>query len=162
MPRVKRNRDKVEGQKLKMQEILDTLNVQSSPPDETPSLGKRVPHLTPADSHNVARTSIPESGAPLALFRRSVQMTDCSCSLDPNIPACGRLVRRAFALHELPSLIEVIFSSQDESDTIRRLLGGDAQAFVDVMDEACSTSTRHRETVLMETDIDTFCRPGTR
>ena len=73
MPRVKRNRDKVEGQKLKMQEILDTLNVQSSPPDETPSLGKRVPHLTPADSHNVAGTSIPESGAPLALFRRSVQ-----------------------------------------------------------------------------------------
>ena len=53
-----------------------------------------------------------------------------------NISACGRLVRRAFALHELPSLIEVIFSSQDEGDTIRRLLGDDAQAFVDVIYEA--------------------------
>jgi len=67
------------------------------------------------------------------------------------------LVRRAFTPHELPSLIEVIFSSQDESDTIRRLLGDDVQAFVDVMDEACSTSTRHREPVSIETDINMFC-----
>ena len=63
--------------------------------------------------------------------------------------ACGRLVRRAFAPHELPSLIEVIFSSQDESDTIRRLLGDDMQAFVDVMDEARPAPAHYREPVLI-------------
>ena len=55
------------------------------------------------------------------------------------LSACGRLVKRAFTLDELPSLIEVIFSSQDESDTIRSLLGDDVQAFVDVMDKARPT-----------------------
>ena len=43
-----------------------------------------------------------------------------------------------FDPRELPSLIEVILSNQDEGDTIRRLLGDDAQAFIDVIDEACS------------------------
>ena len=50
----------------------------------------------------------------------------------------------------------MIFSSQDESDTIRRLLGDDVQAFVDVMDEARSMSIRYREPVLIKTDIDMF------
>ena len=71
------------------------------------------------------------------------------------MPACGRLVRRTFAPHDLPSLIEVIFSSQDESDTIRRLLGDDAQAFVDVVDEARRMSTCGP--ILIKTDIDMFC-----
>ena len=66
------------------------------------------------------------------------------------------MVRRAFTPHELPSLIEVIFSSQDESDTIRRLLGDDVQAFVDVMDEVCSAPIRHHEPMLIGTDIDMF------
>jgi hypothetical protein len=56
--------------------------------------------------------------------------------LNSNTPACGRLIRRAFASHELPSLIETIFSSKDESDAIHCLLGDDAQAFIDVIDEA--------------------------
>jgi len=42
-------------------------------------------------------------------------------------------------------MIDVIFSSRDESDTIRRLLGDDAQAFVDAMDEVRSTPVRHSE-----------------
>jgi hypothetical protein len=46
------------------------------------------------------------------------------------------LIRRAFSLHELPSLLEAIFSGNDEADAISRLLGDDAQAFIDVMDEA--------------------------
>ena len=66
------------------------------------------------------------------------------------------MVRRAFALDELPSLIEVIFSSEDESDTIRRLLGDDAQAFVDVIDEACSTSARSREPASIELTLTCF------
>ena len=51
----------------------------------------------------------------------------------------------------------MIFSSQDESDTIRRLLGDDVQAFVDVMDEARSAPTRHRKPVSIETDTNAFC-----
>jgi hypothetical protein len=51
-------------------------------------------------------------------------------------PACGRLISRGFVPDELPSLIETIFSSKDESDAIRCLLGDDAQDFIDVIDEA--------------------------
>ena len=67
------------------------------------------------------------------------------------------MARRAFASHELLFLIEAIFSSQDESDTIRRLTGDDVQTFVDVMDEVCSASTRRRDPVLIETNIDMLC-----
>jgi len=65
----------------------------------------------------------------------------------------------------------VIFSSQNESDTIRCLLGDDVQAFVDAMDEVYSMSTHHCGPVLVEADIDIFCHqaldrpdisPGTR
>ena len=41
-----------------------------------------------------------------------------------------------FAPNELPSLIEAIFLSKDEGDTIHRLLRDDAQSFVDVLNEA--------------------------
>ena len=50
------------------------------------------------------------------------------------------MIRRAFDPDELPSLLETIFSSDDEVETIRCLLGDDAQAFVDVMDEALDRS----------------------
>jgi len=40
--------------------------------------------------------------------------------------------------HELPSLIETIFSSKDEGNTIRCLPRDDAQTFIDVMDEVRS------------------------
>jgi hypothetical protein len=46
------------------------------------------------------------------------------------------LVRRAFAPRELPSLIEAVFSNKDEVDATRSLLGDDAQAFIDVIDDA--------------------------
>ena len=45
------------------------------------------------------------------------------------------MIRRTFNLHELPSLVEAIFSSKDEIDTIR-CLGDGAQAFIDAIDEA--------------------------
>ena len=51
-------------------------------------------------------------------------------------PACRHLVSRRFAPDELPSLIETIFSSKDEGDAVRCLLGDDAQVFIDVIDEA--------------------------
>jgi serine/threonine protein kinase len=55
---------------------------------------------------------------------------------------CGRLIRRAFAPHELPSLVEAIVSSNDADNTIRSLVGDNAQTFVDVIDEARPTSAR--------------------
>jgi len=59
--------------------------------------------------------------------------------LDFNTPACQRLIKRAFTLLELPSLIETVFSSTGADDMIRRLCVDDAQTFVDVMDEVRST-----------------------
>jgi len=67
--------------------------------------------------------------------------------LNINTPACERLIRRAFAPHELPSLIEEFFSSKDSGDTIGHLLGDDTQAFIDVIDEARSTFAHHYEFV---------------
>jgi len=54
MPRTKRNKGKVEGQKFKIQEILGTLDAPSAPIDGSLS----------ADSLNTATTSTSESGAP--------------------------------------------------------------------------------------------------
>jgi len=72
------------------------------------------------------------------------------------ITACGRLVRREFTPHELPSLIEAILSSNDDDEKIRCLPGDDAQTFVDVIDEARSTFTRYHKT-----NIDVFRQLGT-
>ena len=58
-PRTKRNKGnkvKVEGQKLKIQEILDTLDAPSAPLDGS----------LPANSPDTATTSTSESGAPSA------------------------------------------------------------------------------------------------
>ncbi|KAF9644146.1 kinase-like protein [Thelephora ganbajun] len=59
--------------------------------------------------------------------------------VDPSIfaysPPCERLIRRAFAPHELPSLIGELFSSSDVGDTIRSLPKNDAQTFIDVISE---------------------------
>ena len=78
--------------------------------------------------------------------------------LNSNTPACRRLVGRVFAPRELPSLIEAAFLSKDECDTIRGLLGADAQSFIDVIDEARSTFFA---IVNLLIEIDAFCRLGT-
>ena len=54
----------------------------------------------------------------------------------------GRLIRRAFVSHELPSLIEAIFSDEDKGDTISCLHGDEVQTFIDVVDEARMFCTR--------------------
>jgi len=56
-PCIKHNKGKAKGQKIKIQEILNTLNPPSVPLNET----------LPAGSHNTTTTSISESGAPLTL-----------------------------------------------------------------------------------------------
>ena len=70
-------------------------------------------------------------------------------------PAFGRLIRREFVSDELPSLIKDIFTSNDVDDRIIRLPKDDAQAFVNVIDQArraylfivtnlpCGTDTVH-------------------
>jgi hypothetical protein len=82
-------------------------------------------------------------------LRRHVRYADRSLifsAFSTSTPACEHLIGRAFALHELPSLIEAIFSSDDADDTIRCLLDEDAQTFIDVMDEARFTFA-HRESI---------------
>ena len=149
IPRVKRNKDQVKRHKLKIQKILSALNAPSAPLDGMLSEG--VPNLAPADSATSSASGSGTSSAPV--FADLVRSTNYPRFSDFNVPACGRLVRRAFALGELPSLIEVIFSSQDESDAIHRLLGDDTQAFIDVIDEARSASARHREPRLIERSV---------
>lgn len=51
-----------------------------------------------------------------------------------------RLIKSEFAPDELPSLIETTLMHRDVRDKIRRLSKDDAQEFVDVIDEASSTS----------------------
>jgi len=100
-------------------------------------------------NQNAVKASVaPPSGTPsFPPLTHFVQSTDCAYFPNLNTLACGRLIRRAFDLHELPSLIETIFSSKDESDEIHSLLGGDAQTFVDVMNEARYLFVYHRESV---------------
>ena len=82
-----------------------------------------------------------------------VRKTDRSSIRPFNIPACTRLVGRAFALHELPSLIEAIFSNKDGGNTVNLLQGDDAQTFVNVIDEVRSLL---REIWMIKVDVNKF------
>ncbi|KAF9789485.1 kinase-like domain-containing protein [Thelephora terrestris] len=53
--------------------------------------------------------------------------------------ACAHLIERTYTMHELPSLIEAVLSSDDAGDMLHNLSGDDAQNFADVMDEALET-----------------------
>ena len=67
IPNIKYNKEKVEGHKLKIQEILGTLDAQSSPFDKNPRVGERVPHIASINPHGTVKTSVSEIGATLAL-----------------------------------------------------------------------------------------------
>ena len=62
------------------------------------------------------------------------QHLDPPIAIDSHEQAWQRLIARTVPLDELPSLIETIFSGR-ETDVVNRLKGGDAQAFIDIMDE---------------------------
>lgn len=143
--------NEVEEHKPKTQGALDTPNAAGAPLDTTPDSGG-VPRSAPVKSYAVT-TSVSGIGTSSVPPSPTLYRSHIAPAFNSNAPAHGRPVRCAFAPHELPSLVEVIFLSQDEGRAIRRLLGDDAQAFVDVMDEARSTSARHRVSV----SIDTFC-----
>ena len=143
--------EKVEIHKLQIREVLKILNVPVPPLDQNLGMGgPSSPHLAPVDPHEDATISVPESGTSLTPPLLTLLGTLTALRYLPpnsNTPACRRLIIRAFAPHELPSLAEAIFSSKDEANIIRGLRRDDAQTFVDVLDEVCSTLTRHRKPV---------------
>ena len=55
---------------------------------------------------------------------------------DIDVAACKRLVKRTFTSHELLSFVETVFPNKDERDIVHSLHRDDAQAFIDVTDEA--------------------------
>ena len=90
-------------------------------------------------------------------------MFDSPSFLNFNALACSRLICRSFESHELPSLIEGIFLNKGEDDAINCLKGGDAETFVDIMDQVRYPFAYHRNIWLLQvTEIDnnTFRLPG--
>ena len=125
----KYDKQKVEEHKLEIREILGIVNPRSL------SFGENLGAIESPTVVAPATTSVAESGmssAPPLLAFCATLVT--SRFILPS-PACQRLIKRAFALHELPSLNEAVFSSADVDDIIRRICVGDAQAFIDVMNE---------------------------
>ena len=59
MPHFARNRTKVEGHKLEIQEILGTFNSLSTPLHENPRVGKRPPQLVSFDAYTTATSGTP-------------------------------------------------------------------------------------------------------
>ena len=55
-----------------------------------------------------------------------------------DLPGWKHLILSPLATHERISLITTIFSNRDEVETVRRLSGEDAQAFIDAIYEAGS------------------------
>ena len=117
----------------------------------------------PVGSSSAASASTPValSGASLASPARTFHVTLTALRFillsQFNSPACQRLINRAFTPYELPSLIEAVFSSVDEVDTVRCLCGDDAQTFVDVIDQAGSSLARRCETRSTEINHDILC-----
>lgn len=95
---------------------------------------------TPSGPREVATISLSDNGTSSHLPSPTL------CNLNYPRPsfhnyktiACGRLARRAFALHEFPSLIEAILASEEEGERTRSLPASGAQALIDVIDEARS------------------------
>ena len=125
------DKGKVEDHKLKIQELLGTLN---APLNKGFAGDVCAPPATTSASKDGAYSAGPRRPhAKYILIARVFNF---------NPPACRRLIRRGFAPHELSSLIEAIFSNEDEGGVIRRLLSDNAQTFIDVMDEVRLTYAR--------------------
>ena len=60
-----------------------------------------------------------------------------SLVLNFDIQALQRLISRAVPRDELPSAIETITSNAKPADIAGSLRGGDAQTFIDIIDEVC-------------------------
>ena len=155
MPHTKYHKGKIEDHVLEIKQILGTLTSLSSSLNGNLGEGKYTPHVAPCET---TVTSVSMNGvflaSPSLLCEKLIPPPHFYFSTS-NVAACGRLVKREFAPHELPSLIEAIFSSNDGDEMIRCLPRDDAQTFIDVIDEARSTFTRYRVT-----NIDVFLQLG--
>ena len=82
-----------------------------------------------ASSPDVARNN----NDPSQLLLRCLRSRRLSIPVGSDGPTCKRLISRTFLPHERISLIEAIFTSQDEINAIGRLSGDDIQAFIDAI-----------------------------
>ena len=123
------------------------LEIQETPSDS--SMVERVTSATPFGSGGTTATPVAHSSLSsvpfLLIFHVTLIIPWFFFFLNFDTPACGRLIKRAFAPEELRSLIEVVLSSGDEGDLVRRLRGDDAQTFIDVIDEVHSPSACRRK-----------------
>lgn len=136
IPHAGYNKGEIEGYKLDIKVIVGTLNALL---DENLTVNECGPHALPVDLHDAPMTSVSSgtSSAPPSPVLYGVLIAPASSVF--NIPACGRLIRHAFAPHELPFLIETVLTNKDEGDAVRGLLGDDVQTFIDVAAEARRT-----------------------
>lgn len=115
------------------------LEIQETPGDS--SVVERITSATPFGSGGTAATPVVHSGlssVPFSLIFHVTLIVPWFFFLNFDTLACERLIERAFAPEELRSLIEVVLSSGDEGDLVRRLRGDDAQNFINMIDEVRS------------------------
>lgn len=132
-----------------IRQTLDTLHEQRL------SLGK---------DHSVSEciTTIGTISSPASQTWCGILIDSLSFSLDCNTAACKRLLRRRFAPEELPSLVDAILSSKNESEMIFCLSMGDAQRLIEVIDEVRSTAACHRLCLLKFTSARHSLCPNLR
>ena len=114
--------------------------------------------VAPADSGGTTAVSAARgtsSTLPPPIFCATPTVPSSFLYLDT--PAFQRLISCTFDPDELPSLIEGVFSSEDQAEVIRSLRGEDAQIFIDVTDQVRSPPLRRRD--LWSTD-DAPCYLG--
>ena len=94
-----------------------------------------------------------ENGIPLPLPPRDADhASEPRLVLDSDKQAMRRLLSRAVPQDELPSVIETIISNAKAADIAGSLRGGDAQTFIDIIDEA----SYHTTPSLKNQSIDLF------
>lgn len=107
---------------------------------------------SPTDPNTVTTTSAFEGVSLCPPYPVVKMLTAHDPAFQITTLACERLIKRAFVVGELPSLIEAILSSRDDGETIRRLPRDDAQSLIDVVDEARFTFSLWKS----DDDIDPF------
>ena len=126
---------------VEIRRILGTLSASNPSPDENLGVGERVSNVT---------TPVLESGmfsVPHPPISYRILIAPRFLFPDFKVTACSRLIRREFAPHELPSLIDAILSSKEEVDTVRCLSRDDAKIFINLANEARSIPAHCRESV---------------
>ena len=125
----------VESHVLEVQRLLGALSELDSPYDQSLGVGKRAPHLTLVGPHDVIKVLKSGMSPVIPSSMRWILIPPPTIPFQLNIVAHERLIRRAFTMHEFPSLVEAILSEKDVDEKIHCLPVEDAQMLVDVIDE---------------------------